>query len=116
MPTRLERYTVKNIDGLSRQRDKAGAGFLATPSWPLGAVGRDRARYRRKPELVQLENRQLLSTFTVTNTLDTVTNGVPATGTLRWAVQQADLAGGTNTIDFESSLFDTAQMITLGQL
>jgi hypothetical protein len=107
---------VNRIDGVSRERGKAGAGSFATGSWPLGAAGRDRARNRLKPALVQLEDRQLLATFTVTNTLDTVSNGSPANGTLRWAVQQADLAGGTNTIDFDSSLFSTSQTITLSQL
>ena len=107
---------MKRIDGVSRERGKAGAGFFATGSRPLGAAGRDRARNRLKPALVQLEDRQLLATFTVTNTLDTVSNGTPANGTLRWAVQQADLAGGTNTIDFDPSLFSTSQTITLGQL
>ncbi|MGP0064763.1 MAG: beta strand repeat-containing protein, partial [Isosphaeraceae bacterium] len=90
---------------------------MATRPRPSGWAGRDRARYRRKPELVQLEDRQLLSTITVTNLTDTVTNNVPASGTLRWAVEQADADGGTNTINFASSLFTSgAQTITLSQL
>ena len=82
----------------------------------MGATGRDRARARLKPELLRLEDRQLLSTFTVSNTLDTVVNNVPTTGTLRWAVQQADLAGGTGVINFSPTVFSTPQTITLDQL
>ena len=67
-----------------------------------------------KLELVQLEDRQLLATFTVSNTLDTVTSGVPASGTLRWAVEQADLTGGTDEIDFSPAVFGTPQTITFG--
>ena len=54
-----------------------------------------------------LEERQLLSTFTVTSTLDDGSDG-----TLRWAVAQANL-GGDNTIAFDSTVFDTPQTITL---
>ena len=78
------------------------------------ARGGDRGRNRLKPEMVQFEDRQLLATFTVSSTLDTVTSGVPATGTLRWAVEQADLSGGTDVIDFNSTVFDTPQMIMFG--
>jgi Bacterial Ig-like domain (group 3) len=78
------------------------------------AGGRDRGRNRLKPELVQFEERQLLATFTVSSTLDTVTNNVPANGTLRWAIEQADLAGGTDVINFSPSVFGTAQTITFG--
>ncbi len=93
---------MKRIDGTSHRREKAGAVSRAK-------------RFRRTPELVALEDRRLLSTFTVTSTADTVTNGVPASGTLRWAVEQADQAGGANTIAFNST-FNTPQTITLEQL
>ncbi len=55
----------------------------------------------------------MLSTFTVTSTLD---NG--SVGTLRWAVGQANSAGGAETIAFDSKVFKTPQTITLtaGQL
>ena len=42
-----------------------------------------------------LEDRRLLSTFTVDNTLD---DG--STGSLRWAVGLANSTSGDNTIDF----------------
>jgi hypothetical protein len=48
------------------------------------------------PRLEVLESRDLLSTFTVTNT-----SGDPNTsGSLPWAVQQANQTSGPNTIDF----------------
>lgn len=56
---------------------------------------------RFRPALVQLENRQLLATFQVTSAADTFnSNGTPATGTLRWAVEQADNASTPSTITF----------------
>ena len=54
-----------------------------------------------------LEGRQLLSTFTVTSTLDDGSDG-----TLRWAVAQAN-SGGDNTIAFDAGVFGTPQTITL---
>jgi fibronectin-binding autotransporter adhesin len=80
----------------------------------LRELSRTRVRTRRqlRPSLCPLESRELLSTFTVTKILD---DG--SSGTLRWAIGQANTAGGANTIAF-SSLFNTAQKITLvgGQL
>jgi Bacterial Ig-like domain (group 3) len=60
-----------------------------------------------------LEDRRLLSTFTVDSTADTLTGGSPTTGTLRWAVEQANDATSASTIDF--SLGSTAATITLSQ-
>jgi hypothetical protein len=54
-----------------------------------------------------LEGRTLLSTFTVTSTAD---DG--STGTLRWAVDQANANNQANTINF-SSLFNSPQTIDL---
>ena len=48
------------------------------------------------------------SSITVTNTLD---DG--SVGSLRWAVEQANAGGGAETIDFDPSLFNTPQTITL---
>jgi hypothetical protein len=50
---------------------------------------------RFQPTLDPVESRLLLSTFTVTTTAD---NGV---GSLRQAINMADIAGGNNTIDFD---------------
>ncbi len=67
-----------------------------------------RKRRRMRPTLLALEDRRLLSTFTVTSTLD---NG--SVGTLRWAVGQANSAGGAETIAFDQKAFKTPQTITL---
>ena len=67
-----------------------------------------RQRRRMRPTLLALEDRRLLSTFTVTSTLD---NG--SAGTLRWAVGQANSAGGAETIAFDKTVFKTPQTITL---
>ncbi|MDG3008412.1 choice-of-anchor Q domain-containing protein [Paludisphaera mucosa] len=61
-----------------------------------------------RPTLTALEDRKLLSTFTVTNTLDDGSDG-----SLRWAIGQANANSGPDTIDF-SNLFDTPQTIPLG--
>ena len=67
-----------------------------------------RQRRRMRPTVLALEDRRLLSTFTVTSTLD---NG--SAGTLRWAVGQANSAGGAETIAFDKTVFKTPQTITL---
>jgi fibronectin-binding autotransporter adhesin len=56
-----------------------------------------------------LEDRKLLSTFSVTNTLD---DG--SAGTLCWAIVQANTTGGDQTIAFDKTVFKTPQTITLG--
>jgi predicted outer membrane repeat protein len=78
--------------------------------------GRNHRRARLEPVLLVLEDRRLLATFTVTSALDTlVGNNVndPTTGTLRWAVEQADQAGGANGINFDPTVFDSPQTIAL---
>ena len=59
-----------------------------------GLRGRDRRGLRRFG-LEALESRQLLATFTVTETGDTDTPG-----TLRWAINQANASSGQDTISF----------------
>ena len=96
------------------QRQRSVRGLpLRLESRPVVAGARDRARNGLKPQLVQLEDRQLLANFTVSNTLDSITNGVAATGSLRWAVQQAELNGGTDVINFSTTVFNTPQTIAL---
>ena len=63
---------------------------------------------RMQPTVTVLEDRRLLSRFTVNSTLD---DG--SAGTLRWAVGQADSIAGANTIDFDSTVFNTPKAITL---
>ena len=67
-----------------------------------------RRRRRTMPTLLALEDRRLLSTFTVNSTLD---DG--SVGTLRWAVGQANSAGGAETIAFDKTVFKTPQTIAL---
>ena len=79
-----------------------------------------RSRHRLLPAVLGLEDRRLL-TFHVTSIADDGT-----TGTLRWAVQQADVATSPSTIDFrlgnapatitlasELELSNTAEPITI---
>src|SRR5262245_44297720 len=66
-----------------------------------------RGRLRLRPNLMALEARTLLSTFTVNSTADDGT-----AGTLRWAIGQANGNNQADTIVF-SSLFNTRQTITL---
>jgi predicted outer membrane repeat protein len=69
------------------------------------------SRLGLRPQLELLEGRDLPSTFTVVNTNDA------GAGSLRDAVAQANL-GGTNTINFDPTVFAAPQTITLttGQL
>ncbi|WP_165230645.1 right-handed parallel beta-helix repeat-containing protein [Aquisphaera insulae] len=69
---------------------------------------RRRQRRRLRPSLLALEDRRLLSTFTVTSTLD---DGSP--GTLRHEIGQANANPGDDTIDFDGGVFATPQTITL---
>jgi hypothetical protein len=77
----------------------------------VGAAARWRrvSRHRLRPVLVELEERRLLSTFTVTKTTDG-----DSPGTLRWAIAEANAATSASVITF-SSLFDQPQTITLTQ-
>ncbi len=76
------------------------------------AVAR-RQRWRTRPTLMALEDRQLLSTFPVTSTAD------PATltpGTLRYAVAQANAATSPSTIEFELGSGPATVALLQGQL
>ena len=68
-------------------------------------------RHRLRPGLLELEERLLLATFTVTNTDDG--NGA---GTLRSAIAQANETAGANTISFDATVFSTPKTITLAGL
>jgi predicted outer membrane repeat protein len=84
------------------------AQWFRLPLWLRGVrpfPGKRRV-WSARPALEPLEMRLTPSVFAVTNTLD---DG--STGSLRWAVQQANAAGGTNTIDFEGPVFTTPQTI-----
>ena len=74
--------------------------------------GRQLQRRRMRPTVMPLEDRRLMSTFTVTNTADS------GPGSLRYEIDQANSTAGANTVDFDSTVFNTPQTITLtgGQL
>ncbi|MFI5461218.1 MAG: hypothetical protein ACHRXM_37915, partial [Isosphaerales bacterium] len=66
-----------------------------------------RKRWRMRPTLLALEERTLLSLFTVTNTVDS------GTGSLRYEIGLANSHVGSNTINFSSIVFNTPKTITL---
>jgi predicted outer membrane repeat protein len=63
---------------------------------------------RRARLAVEALEQRCVQTFTVTNLLD---DG--SVGSLRWAVGQANMAGGAQSIDFDPTVFATRQTITL---
>ena len=90
----------------------------SVPRWVLTCgshlpadVGRQRGRNRRKPDLLVLEDRRLLSTFTVTSTAD---DG--SSHTLRWAVAQANAATTASSIEIELGSSAATITLTEGQL
>ena len=78
--------------------------FKLTELWGHSRRGRARRDQRRRRQgwriggVQELEARMMLSTFTVTDTLDDGN-----TGSLRWAINQvnADTGTGVETIDFD---------------
>jgi hypothetical protein len=67
---------------------------------------RQRINRRMRTVMEALERRLLLTTFTVNNLADD-----NRSGSLRWAVEQAMSAGGSNTIDFSGSLSGTIDLL-----
>jgi hypothetical protein len=67
-----------------------------------------KAPHRKRLSVEALEDRTVPSTFSVLNTLD---DG--SVGSLRWAVEQANLNAGADSIEFDSSVFSSPQTITL---
>src|SRR5580693_5318691 len=67
----------------------------------------ERRRRRMQPTFLALEDRRLLSNIVVTNIASS------GTGSLAWAVGQANLNGGVETITFDKTAFKTAQTISL---
>jgi hypothetical protein len=72
-------------------------------------VDAGRSRLRLRPTVMELEGRTLLSTLTVTK----FGNDDGSTGTLSWAVGEANADGGGDTIDFDPNVFATPQQIML---
>ena len=67
----------------------------------IHARDRRRNRHKMRPDLMILEGRQLLSTFSVNNTSADPT----ITGSLPWAVGRANADGGAETINFDPAAF-----------
>ena len=76
---------------------------------------RRRKRWRLRPTLLALEDRRLLSTFTVNSTGDSGT-GSGLVGDLRYCITQANAAGGNETITFDSTVFKAPRTITLNPI
>jgi RTX calcium-binding nonapeptide repeat (4 copies) len=78
------------------------------PASPSSRVRRSRRALRLACEA--LEARQLLSSFTVNEfNVDSATTS----GSLRWAITQATLTPGNNTVAFDPTVFDVPRTITL---
>jgi predicted outer membrane repeat protein len=88
-------------------RNNVGWAYSPTTS---DSGGRVHPPYGGRGILEQLESRVLLSAITVTSLADD--GGV---NELRWAIQQANAAGGANTINFQSGLTGTIAL-NLGEL
>jgi hypothetical protein len=69
---------------------------------------RTHCRPARRPNLESLEDRRLLSTFTVENTNSS------GTGSLALAIGSADADRQANTINFDPNVFATPQTIAVG--
>ncbi len=100
-----------------RRRVSAAAGLKRGAGRGCGwARGWDGGRHRLRPALILLEDRCLLSgTFTVTSTADSAPASNPTSGTLRWAVEQANAVSGGATINFNLSAPATI-ILAQGQL
>src|SRR5262245_53942271 len=79
-------------------------------SWIRYAFDRPmhKAPCRARLSVEVMEDRWVPSTFTVVNTLD---DG--STGSLRWAIDQANTQSGDDSIIFDAAAFSTPQSITL---
>ena len=90
---------------------------MTMPSWIRNVFARSRT-IRKVPHRVRLalealEDRWVPSTFTVNSTGDSGA-GSGLVGDLRYCINQANFAGGNETIIFDSTVFATAKTITLG--
>src|SRR3954447_9144963 len=74
---------------------------------PRGGRKRDAGRRRLRPTVWALEDRTLLSMFTVSNTDDT------GTGSLRQTILDANASAGADVINFDPAAFATPSTIRL---
>ncbi len=72
-----------------------------------------RRRWRMRPTLMALEDRRLLSTIVVNNN---AVDDVNTTGTLRWAIAQANAATSPSAIEFELGSGPATVALLQGQL
>ncbi len=77
---------------------------------------RNRDWHRLRPVLLALEDRRLLSTFTVSSLADSAPANNPTPNTLRWAVEQADAATSASTINFNLGSNATTIILSQGAL
>ncbi len=101
---------MRRLGSEQGQRGHAGAGWRSR-SRQVTATGRRHGRNGLKPELLFLEDRWLLSTFSVTSTAD---DG--SSNTLRWAVAQANAATTASSIEIELGSSPATITLTQGQL
>ena len=92
------------------QRGHAGDGWRSR-SRPVTSTGRHPRRKGLMPALLLLEDRRLLSTFTVTSTAD---DG--SSHTLPWAVSQANAATTASSIEIELGRSAATIALTNGQV
>lgn len=101
--------------GSNRER-RRWAGLVGASQRVGVGRAREAVRLRLRPAVLALEDRRLLATFTVTSTADTMTDGLPDRGTLRWAVAQADAADESSTIAFDLGTAPATIALRNGQL
>ena len=94
------------------RRSTVGFTWCGRNGGTVGAGSRSARvnRHRLRPALLELEERRLLSTIVVNNPTDTPVAGQTD---LRQAIGQANAAGGSDTIDFDSTVFATPRTISL---
>jgi hypothetical protein len=102
------RCDVRRIDEAVARNGQSVARSGVRPT-----IGDAKGRPRRclKPDLFILEDRRLLTTYPVTSTLD---DG--SSGTLRWAVAQANAATSPSEVEFELGTSPATITLTQGQL
>jgi hypothetical protein len=82
----------------------------------LAGRKQQKQRWRMRPTVLALEERTMLSTFTVTSVADSAPAGSPDPNTLRWAVEQANAATSASTIEIELGTSPATITLLQGQL
>ncbi len=104
-------------NGRSGRSSRGRSRFLWCDATRMGLSPSARSLYHRRLRCELLEDRSLLSVFTVANTSDgPVAHAGDLPGSLRQAVFDANAAGGDNTINFDSSLAFGTIALSAGEL